>query len=166
MRIPLLLCVLLAGCVTPYSVTDRYMGRPESHRGGGPNPFREQVQQRVAAEQPGPWFIGRRYFKENYKFWGYVKRPGEPWAMAQLVMFNEQQTLAPDRQGGRLGSDNGSEYKLFGDFTGEMIYEPSSNGFYPEFRIGSAELLDPNPPSVFLNGEPNDPSKNIIQRPQ
>jgi len=162
----ILLCAVLAGCVTPYTLQDRYMGRQEGHKGGGPNPDRAQLEQRVAAEAPGPYFVGRRYYKENYKFWGFVKRPGEPWVNAQLVMLNEQQTMAPDRAANRIGSDNEYEYRLVGDFTGELIYEPASNGFYPEFRLSNAEVLSTNPPSIFLNAQENDPATNLIQRPQ
>ncbi len=161
-----LLAALFSGCVTPYTVEQRYMGRQKGHRGGGPNPFRAEVEQRVRAEEPGPWFIGRRYFKENYKFWGYLKRPREPWVNAELVMLNEQIALAPDRESSRLGSDDGAEYRLYGDFTGELIYEPASNGFYPEFKLFRFELIDRNPPSIFLNGQPNDPKSSVIQRPQ
>ena len=42
--------------------------------------------------------IGRRYFKPDFKFWGYVRGPGQSWSTAQLVMLNEKQKLAPDRE--------------------------------------------------------------------
>ena len=53
---------------------------------------------RIQAEPPGDYFIGRRYFKPDYKFWGYVRKPGQPWTTAQLVMLNEKLKLAPDRE--------------------------------------------------------------------
>ena len=89
----------------------------------------------TASEPPGDYWIGRRYYKNVYKFWGYVRRPGQPWSTAQLVMMNEQQKLAPDRAGEPLGSDNNYEYKLYGDFSGESVYEPASNSIYPEFVL-------------------------------
>ena len=52
--------------------------------------------QKIAAEPPGDYFIGRRYFKGSvYKFWGYVRKPGQPWNTAQLVVLNEKEKLAP-----------------------------------------------------------------------
>ena len=72
----------------------------------------------IAAEQPGNYFIGRRYYKKDYKMWGWVRRPGQPWSTAQFVMMNENTKLAPDRAAGTLGIDNNSEYRLEGRFTG------------------------------------------------
>ncbi len=46
--------------------------------------------QRIAAETPGDYYIGRRYFKPDFKFWGYVRKPGQPWSTSQLVMLNEK----------------------------------------------------------------------------
>ena len=54
---------------------------------------------KIAAEPPGEYFIGRRYFKGSvFKFWGYVRKPGQPWNTAQLVVLNEKEKLAPDRE--------------------------------------------------------------------
>ena len=53
--------------------------------------------QRIAAEPTGDYYVGRRYFKPDFKFWGYIRRPNQPWSTAQLVMLNEKQKLAPDR---------------------------------------------------------------------
>jgi len=105
--------------------------------------------QNIAAEPPGDYFIGRRYFKPDFKFWGYVRRPGQPWSTAQLVMFNEKQKLAPDREQLNFGSDNNYEYKLYGYFSGDKVYEPASNGIYPEFILKGYEVLSTNPPPIF-----------------
>ena len=60
---------------------------------------RVDAAQRIAAEPPGDYFIGHRYFKGSvFKFWGYVRKPGQPWNTAQLVVLNEKQKLAPDRE--------------------------------------------------------------------
>src|SRR6201989_900187 len=90
---------------------------------------------RIQSEPPGDYFIGRRYFKPDFKFWGYVRRPGEPWTSAKMVMLNEKDKLAPDREKLNFGSDNNYEYKLYGSFSGQTVYEPASNGFYPEFCL-------------------------------
>src|SRR3954471_8031913 len=82
----------------------------------------------IAAEPPGDYYIGRRYYKPDFKFWGYIRRPGQPWTSSQLVMLNEKQKLAPDRAALNFGSDNNYEYKLYGFFSGDKVYEPASNG--------------------------------------
>jgi hypothetical protein len=105
--------------------------------------------QRIAAEPPGDYYIGRRYFKPDFKFWGYVRRPGQPWSTAKMVMLNEKDKLAPDRERLAFGSDNNYEYKITGEFTGQTVYEPASNGFYPEFLVKNFELLSTNPPPIF-----------------
>ncbi len=103
----------------------------------------------IQSEAPGDYYIGRRYYKAQYKFWGYIRRPGQPWSTAQLAMVNEHQKLAPDRAANNLGSDNGHEYKLFGTFSPDKVYEPASNGFYPEFILRDYQLVSTTPPPIF-----------------
>src|SRR5204862_678962 len=110
---------------------------------------RLEMGQNIAAEPAGDYFIGRRYFKVDYKFWGYVRRPGQPWSTAQLVVLNEKQKLAPDRERLDFGSDNNYEYKLYGSFSGDTVYEPASNGFYSEFVLKGYELISTNPAPIF-----------------
>ena len=105
--------------------------------------------QKIQAEPPGDYFIGRRYYKTDFKFWGYVRRPGQPWSTAQLVMLNENKKLAPDREQVNFGFDNNFEYKLYGHFSGDNVYEPASNGVYPEFVLQNYELISTNPPPIF-----------------
>src|SRR5438874_4755713 len=106
--------------------------------------------QKIAAEPPGDYFIGRRYFKGSvYKFWGYVRKPGQPWSTAQLVVLNEKEKLAPDREKLSFGSDNNYEYKLWGSFSGQTVYEPASNGFYQEFVLKKYEVISTNPAPIF-----------------
>lgn len=120
----------------------------------------------IANEAPGDYFIGRRYYKVDYKFWGYIRRPGQPWSDAKLVMLNEQKKLAPDREGGKLGVDNGYEYKLSGKFSGDTVYEPSSNGFYPEFVLSGYELESASPPGIYkIPDAALDPSRRVIEQP-
>jgi hypothetical protein len=110
---------------------------------------RIEMAQRIAAEPAGDYFIGRRYYKPDFKFWGYVRRPGQPWSAAQLVMLNEKQKLAPDREQLSFGSDNNYEYKLYGSFSGDNVYEPASNSIYPEFVLKGYELISTNPSPIF-----------------
>ncbi|HEY1582081.1 MAG TPA: hypothetical protein VGF73_03160 [Chthoniobacterales bacterium] len=105
--------------------------------------------QKIQTEAPGDYFIGRRYYKPDYKIWGYVRRPGQPWSTAQLVMLNENYKLAPDREEVNFGYDNNYEYKLYGYFSGDKVYEPASNGVYPEFVLKGYELISTNPPPIF-----------------
>lgn len=104
---------------------------------------------KIAAEPTGDYFIGRRYFKPDFKFWGYVRRPGQPWSTAVLVMLNEKQKIAPDREQLHFGFDNNYEYKLYGYFSGDRVYEPASNTIYPEFVLKNYELISANPPPIF-----------------
>jgi hypothetical protein len=111
---------------------------------------RIEAAQKIAAEPPGDYFIGHRYFKGSvFKFWGYVRKPGQPWNTAQLVVLNEKEKLAPDREKLSFGSDNNYEYKLYGNFSGQTVYEPASNGFYPEFVLKRYELISSNPAPIF-----------------
>ena len=105
--------------------------------------------QNYAAETPGDYFIGRRYYKPDFKFWGYIRRPGQPWSESQLVMLNEKQKLAPDREKLDFGSDNNYEYKLYGYFSGDPVYDPASNGFYKEFVLKRYELISTSPAPIF-----------------
>ncbi len=77
---------LLAGCETISStgVSNGLQVSPEAS-------------ERVKSEQIGDYFIGRRLVGQHFYFWGYVKKPGENWDRAKLVMLNEKITLAPDR---------------------------------------------------------------------
>jgi hypothetical protein len=127
--------------------------------------------QRYAAEAPGDYFIGRRYYKADFKFWGYVRKPGQPWSEAQLVMLNEKQKLAPDRERLDFGSDNNYEYKLYGYFSGDKVYEPASNNVYPEFVLENYQLISPNPPPIFPSQfssrtQPASATRYVIEKPQ
>jgi len=126
--------VLLAGCET----------MPE-----GIQEARLAAFQRIQAEPPGNYFIGRRYYIQNFHFWGYIRRPGQPWSTAQLVMLNENKKLAPDREQINFGFDNNYEYKLYGHFSGDTVYEPASNSVYPEFVLTGYELISINPAPIF-----------------
>jgi hypothetical protein len=119
----------------------------------------------ISTEPDGDYYIGRRFYKVDYKFWGYVRKPRQPWTAAKLVMMNEHGKLAPDRAAGKLGSDNNHEYKLFGSFSGETVYEPASNGFYPEFLLKGYELVSATPASIFRSKHAIDPTKRIIMQP-
>jgi hypothetical protein len=143
--------LLLAGCATESS---------------GIEQVRVNSAQKIAAEPPGDYFIGHRYFKTSvFKFWGYVRKPGQPWKTAQLVVLNEKEKLAPDRETRTFGSDNNYEYKLHGYFSGQTVYEPASNGFYPEFVLKGYELISTNPAPIFKS-QYNDRARAAVGRIQ
>ena len=66
-----------------------------------------------------------------------------------MVVLNEKQTLAPDREQLNFGFDNNYEYKLYGRFSGDTVYDAGSNGFYPEFVLKKYELLSIRPAPIF-----------------
>jgi hypothetical protein len=128
-----------------------------------------EMAQHIASEPAGDYFIGRRYYKPDFKFWGYVRRPGEPWSSAQLVMLNEKQKLAPDREPLNFGSDNNYEYKLYGNFSGDKVYEPASNGIYPEFVLKGYELISTNPAPIFksqFRGRATADLRYVVEKPE
>ncbi len=126
----------LASCATPMP--------------SGIQQARVNAAQSIQAETPGDYFIGRRYFKiPQYKFWGYVRSPGQPWSTSKLVVFNEKVKLAPDREQLNFGFDNNYEYKLWGRFSGDTVYDAGSNGFYPEFVLQKYELVSVSPAPIF-----------------
>ena len=130
---------------------------------------RIEMAQRIATETPGDYYIGRRYYKPDFKFWGYVRRPGQPWSTTQLVMLNEKQKLAPDRERVEIGSDNNYEYKLYGYFSGDKVYEPASNTIYPEFVLKGYELISTNPPAIFksqFRGTSTAQLRYVVEKPE
>lgn len=149
-RLCLLAVVTVTGCETTGTATK-------------PDP---RVAAMIAAEKPGDYFIGRRYYKKEYKMWGWVRRPGQPWSTAQLVMLNENTKLAPDRAEGTLGVDNNVEYRLQGRFSGDKVYEPASNNFYPEFVLTGYEVISRTPPNIYTDRRALDPSVNILAPPR
>jgi hypothetical protein len=97
--------------------------------------------------------------------WGWVREPGKSWTTAQLVMLNEQTKLAPDRETGKLGEDNNYEYRLSGRFSGETVYEPASDRFYPEFILTGYELINTKPTGIYITNRQEDPDIRIIMAP-
>ena len=124
------------------------------------------INQAIANEPQGDYFIGRRFYRRNFFFWGYIRQPHQPWSTAKLVMLNEQKMLAPDRQANTPGSDNNCEYRLQGYFSGQTVYEPASNSFYPEFVLTGYKLISDHPPEIFRDPRAHDVESLTIDRPQ
>jgi hypothetical protein len=127
---------------------------------------RAVLNQAIANEPPGNYFVGRRFYRRSYFFWGYIRQPRQPWNMARLVMMNEQKVHAPDREANTIGADNNYEYRLQGYFSGQTVYEPASNSFYPEFVLAGYKLISNNAPSIFRDPQATDPNRYFIDKPQ
>ncbi|MFK5923907.1 MAG: hypothetical protein QM496_17155 [Verrucomicrobiota bacterium] len=116
---------------------------------------RLERESRIATEASGDFWVGRRWYTKGTRFWGYVRRPHQPWSQAKLVMLNESQKLAPDRlpeaggSGNSNGFDHNYQYQLWGHFTGDTIYDPNSNLMLPEFKLSRFEQIDAKPGYVF-----------------
>lgn len=113
----------------------------------------------IAAEPPGDYFVGRRYVVDHTRFWGYLRRPRQPWSEARLVVMNEDRVRVPDRlpefgDGRVFGFDHNHEYVIRGRFTGRTVYDPNSNFELPEFQPSSFELREAAPGFLFTPGEP------------
>ena len=128
------------------------MGGGAGNMGG---PTVEERAARIASEPTGDFFYGRRYYVEKTRFWGYVRKPRQPWSRAKLVMMREDQKTTPDRfpeagrEGPLYGFDQNHEYRLYGRFTGQDAYDPNSNQFLPEFLLTGYERIDENPGWLF-----------------
>ena len=139
--------LLLAGCATD-----------------APNPrVAQQMEYRrlaIAAEPRGDYYIGRRFHINRTHFWGYVRRPGESWDQAKLVVMNERFKRTPDRlpevpsgMAPVYGFDHNYEYRLWGHFSGRKSYDPNSNLILPEFVLQRYELKSDSPGWLFRPDE-------------
>jgi len=127
----------------------------ESSGGGGPqNAARNAA---ILAEPRGDWFIGRRYFTNKVRYWGYLRRPGHLWDEAKLVVMDERRGIrTPDRLpempaggGPAHGFDHNYEYRIWGDFTGETCYDPNSDRELPLFAARRYEVITTEPGYLF-----------------
>lgn len=152
--------VLLSSCTTSSSPGRGSAGQLSSAAYNSP-----AVKQRnalIATETPGNYYIGRRWWTEGTRFWGYLRRPGQPWSESKLVIMNESTRLQPDRlpetgEGRHHGYDHNYEYRIWGSFTGETAYDPNSNFVVPEFRLSKFEVITDNPGFLFYPSEGYNP---------
>jgi hypothetical protein len=152
--LPLAMCLvalLLVGCET---TQDQF------------NQSQAVLNQAIANEPAGNYFIGRRFYRRYFFFWGYIRQPRQSWSASKLVMLNEQKVLAPDRKANAIGTDNNWEYRLKGYFSGQTVYEPASNSFYPEFVLTGVEVISKNPPEIFRNPQAHDVDRLVIDKPE
>lgn len=150
----LLIPLMLAGCGGT-----RGVGGPGNM--GGPTP--ELRSAAIAAEPTGDFYYGRRYFVQKTRFWGYLRKPRQPWSQAKLVVIREDRQTTPDRlpedglPGRRYGFDQNYDYRIWGHYTGREVYEPNSNQFLPEFMLTRYEVVDNQPGWLFRPDDHYDP---------
>ena len=63
----------------------------------GTTPSPSERKAKIAAEERGDFFYGRRYYVKKTRFWGYLRKPGQSAKKARLVIFNEAIKRNPDR---------------------------------------------------------------------
>ncbi len=129
----------------------------------GSSQMQEQINARnasIAAETPGDYYIGRRFRIDRTHFWGYLRKPRQPWAQAKLVVLNERSGRQPDRlpeepKEGEpgFGFDHNYEYRIWGGYTGRKVYDPNSDLILPEFQITRYELINSKPGWLFKPNE-------------
>lgn len=118
----------------------------------------------IAAETPGAHYIGRRYYLPGTRFWGYLRKPGQSWRTAQLVIMDEQLARTPDRgleppvKGAVFGRDKNVEYYVYGSYTGEKAYDPSTDQVLPIFQAREYKVRNPKPGFLFIPSEQYSPS--------
>ena len=118
----------------------------------------------ILAEPRGDWFIGRRYFTNKCRYWGYVRKPGELWTSARLVVMDESSTRTPDRlpeqpsTGNALGYDHNTEYRIWGHYSGRNAYDPNSDRELPVFVATRYEAVSANPGFLFSPRERYSPN--------
>ena len=133
-------------------------------------------QTKIQNEELGDYFVGRRYFVNRMRFWGYLRRPGQSWSESVLVIMNEKKIKTPDRLPEimdseinelgdnptklkgirRFGFDHNYEYKIKGNFSGSKVYDPNSNMYVREFVLTDYELIDSRPGWLFSPNETYD----------
>lgn len=113
----------------------------------------------IALETRGDYYIGRRYYVPFTRFWGYLRRPGESWRTAKLVIMDETDVRNPDRgyeppvPGAIFGKDANVEYIVHGRFTNENAYDPSTDQILPVFRPQRFSVRNRKPGFLFVPSE-------------
>ena len=124
----------------------------------------------IAQEPAGDYYVGRRYYIEACRFWGYIRPAGKSWREAKLVIMDEHVTHTPDRgveppvKGAVYGTDHNHEYYVRGKYTGEVAYDPSTDQVLPVFQATSYQLRNAKPGFLFVPSERYD-TKTVSLRP-
>ncbi len=114
---------------------------------------------KILQEPSGDYYIGRRYYMPDTRFWGFLRRPNQSWKTSKLVIMDEKLTRTPDRgpeeprRDAIFGSDNNVEYIVYGDYGSEPTYEPNSNQILPTFVARGFKVRDLTPGFLFTPSE-------------
>lgn len=125
----------------------------------------------IAQEQAGDYYIGRRYYIPYTRFWGYLRKPGQSWRTAKLVMMDESSCRQPDRgieiplPNPVFGSDQNVEYIIRGHYTSDKAYEPNTNQVLPVFHLTGYEVRNKKPGFLFVPSEDYS-TTNVSIRPE
>ena len=123
------------------------------------SPLGQARNARFAQEPSGDHYIGRRYWVRGSRIWGWVRKPRQPWDRAKLMVTNERYKRNPDRLPERVdgqptnGDDHNFEYHLWGNFSGDEIYDPTTNLILPEFVLRNWKLTSRAPGFLFYPSE-------------
>lgn len=118
-----------------------------------------QREAEIAKEAPGDYYIGRRYYIPSTRFWGYLRKPGQSWRTAQLVIMDESLVRTPDRgyeppvKGATFGKDKNVEYVIHGKYNGEKAYDPSTDQILPVFLPQRFVVRNSDPGFLFVPSE-------------
>ncbi|MES2706596.1 MAG: hypothetical protein V4726_08335 [Verrucomicrobiota bacterium] len=158
-RLCLLLLTLVTGPLLPSCSSTSSTGIIVDN-----SPVVQARNQAILAEPRGDYYIGRRYFVAKTRFWGYIRRPGQLWENAQLVVMDENRVKTPDRLTEDAGApqshgyDHNYEYRIRGRFLGgTSIYDPNADMELPAFQPVSYELVSPRPGFLFSPRDRYDP---------
>lgn len=157
---------LISSCAGGGAGMGGYMP-PAGNLGSEPDPTIRAAQ--IAAEPMGNFYYGRRYYVNKTRFWGYIRKPRQPWQSSKLSILNESSKRAPDRKPedgpsrAHYGYDQNYEYRISGNYTGRKVYDPNSNSFYPEFRLTDYTLLDKNPGWIFSPRDYYEPKRVTLR---
>ena len=136
----------------------------------GPQPDPQVRKAQIANEARGNFYYGRRYHVNKTRFWGYLRKPGQPWSKSKLVIMNEDSKRQPDRfsENGsgdkRFAFDQNYEYKIYGNYLSQGGYDPNSNQFLPQFRLTGYQLMNKNPGWIVGPDDYYDPNKLTIRK--
>mgnify|MGYP005998104581 CR=1 FL=1 len=135
---------------------------------GGPTVAERKAQ--IASEPTGSFYYGRRYYVEKTRFWGYLRKPRQSASSSQMVVFNESKKRNPDRLpengpvGQRYGYDQNYEYRIYGYYTGQNVYEVNSDQILPEFMLTGYEVVNKNPGWLFNPKDSYNPQSLTLVR--
>ncbi len=113
----------------------------------------------IAAEPRGDYYIGRRYYVPYTRFWGYLRKPGESWRTAKLVMMDEHIVHQPDRgpeppqKNAVYSKDQNVEYTIYGRYLDKQAYDSATDRAYPLFQATRYEVRNSKPGFLFKPSE-------------